>query len=276
VKKPVYQRSPLVVQYTPEEGTLPKGWKLEYVKRSTGKHVDRYWHTVTDKKLRSKVEVYRFLQYLEETDGNEDDAFDLLRGKQINKSARKKLLASVTQTDKRRRSGVEENASDTSDDEIKSASKDIGFISDEDNAESLRESKRRKSNAGKDVPGTPDTTKDMISNDKEYTAENPEKTLSNKGEGTMDTSDAEKMPIIDSSKKKENDISNAEAETSGELSNATDSGKNETEPIRKRQTRRQTMDEKIDGEKHDSSGKADDSRKRSVRKRTSLPTTNVS
>jgi len=60
------------------DGTLPEGWTIQYHRRLTGQ-VDRFWHTRTKKKLRSRIDVEIFLKYLRRNPFNEDVAYDLLR-----------------------------------------------------------------------------------------------------------------------------------------------------------------------------------------------------
>jgi len=62
--------------YAKEDNTLPSGWRLDYVKRHTGRHVDRYWYTKTNKKLRSRIEVKIFLDLVSLHNGDEDKAWE--------------------------------------------------------------------------------------------------------------------------------------------------------------------------------------------------------
>ena len=56
-------------------GGWPEGWTKKVVKRASGEskgHTDRYWYTpITQLKLRSMVEVQKFIQALEQTNGDE-------------------------------------------------------------------------------------------------------------------------------------------------------------------------------------------------------------
>lgn len=67
------------------EGGWPDGWVKKLFERkggSTKGHRDKYWFSPkTEKKLRSIVEVKKFIKYLEECNGDEDAAFSKLRGK---------------------------------------------------------------------------------------------------------------------------------------------------------------------------------------------------
>jgi len=165
------------VQFSDHDGTLPEGWKLELVKRMSGKHVDRYWYTKTQKKLRSKIEVFRFLVHCKTTDGDEDLAFDLLRGKKVKLTPKKRSTPTnnkqtLTQTDKRRRSNGEEDVRDAPDAMQKTTSKDINSKSNKETVEKPRESKMRRS------PGVPNakqktSSKDMDSNSNKETVEDP-------------------------------------------------------------------------------------------------------
>jgi len=51
--------------YEESDGTLPEGWRIEYVVRKGGAsegHIDRYWHPPSGKRLRSRVEVRKYLE----------------------------------------------------------------------------------------------------------------------------------------------------------------------------------------------------------------------
>ena len=60
---------------------LPEGWIEHIHVRPQGRHKDHYWFTPnTGKRLRSRPEIERFLANLEEFDGDEDMAFNKLKG----------------------------------------------------------------------------------------------------------------------------------------------------------------------------------------------------
>jgi len=65
----------------PEPELAGLGWiRQGFARFNDQGHIDRYWTTpVTQKRLRSRVEVSKFLAYLERTEGDEDKAFHLLR-----------------------------------------------------------------------------------------------------------------------------------------------------------------------------------------------------
>ena len=66
--------------YEEKDGTIPPGWRVDYVKRHSSNHVDRYWYSVTDKKLRSRVEVRLFLDLIKKSDGDEEAAWKKFPG----------------------------------------------------------------------------------------------------------------------------------------------------------------------------------------------------
>lgn len=72
----------------PEPELAALGWTRKAFRRSaTPLHIDRYWYTPeTQKKLRSRVEVSKFLAYLEDTGGDEDEAFILFKKKAKHKA----------------------------------------------------------------------------------------------------------------------------------------------------------------------------------------------
>lgn len=67
----------------PLEGGWPAGWTKRIFERPSGatkgSH-DRYWYTpITKRKLRSMVEVKRFIAALGKSEGNEDEAWKLFK-----------------------------------------------------------------------------------------------------------------------------------------------------------------------------------------------------
>lgn len=123
--------------------------KVETTTRKRGTSIDRqekYWSTKVGKRLRSQVEVCRFLQYLEEFNGNEDYAFDLLRGNPLYKVGRTNRIASMKkeqQVEMRKQSTVNKNKSNLLDDDIMT-SNDASSRVDKKSAENFGENKRRK------------------------------------------------------------------------------------------------------------------------------------
>lgn len=79
---------------------MPQGWIVHLHKRQTTgpkEHIDRYWFSPnTGKKLRSRVEIERFLSHLKDTGGDEEQAYNLLKGKSSKK--RKAVPTSVEKT----------------------------------------------------------------------------------------------------------------------------------------------------------------------------------
>mmetsp|Transcript_9360 Transcript_9360/g.11555 ORF Transcript_9360/g.11555 Transcript_9360/m.11555 type:complete len:196 (+) Transcript_9360:27-614(+) len=72
-----------VVSSGPAEG-LPPGWTLQQVKRTSGATkglLDRYWFSETGKKFRSMKEVNLFLQCKDIVDGDEDEAYSILKNR---------------------------------------------------------------------------------------------------------------------------------------------------------------------------------------------------
>ena len=58
-----------------------EGWKVREVPRSNGTHIDRYYYSpIMGYKFRSKAEVGRFLEHLEEANGDESMAIDAFKG----------------------------------------------------------------------------------------------------------------------------------------------------------------------------------------------------
>ena len=73
IRKRVLPRPKIL--YEEKDGTLPEGWRVDYVMRYSGNHVDRYWYTKSGKKLRSRIEVYSFLNLIDKH-GNEEKAWE--------------------------------------------------------------------------------------------------------------------------------------------------------------------------------------------------------
>lgn len=67
--------------YEEKDGTVPTGWRVEYIKRHSSNHVDRYWYSVTNKKMRSRVEVRMFLDLIQKCNGDEESAWAKFPGK---------------------------------------------------------------------------------------------------------------------------------------------------------------------------------------------------
>jgi hypothetical protein len=67
----------------PEPELAGLGWMRKgYKRQSNPSHIDRYWFTPkTQKKLRSRVEVTKFLEHLKNAGDDEDEAYDLLKGR---------------------------------------------------------------------------------------------------------------------------------------------------------------------------------------------------
>ena len=70
----------------PLEGGWPAGWTKKIFERPSGATKgthDRYWYTpITKRKLRSMVEVNRFLAALEKSQGDEDEAWKIFKKKE--------------------------------------------------------------------------------------------------------------------------------------------------------------------------------------------------
>jgi Methyl-CpG binding domain len=69
----------------PLEGGWPPGWTKKIFERPSGATKgthDRYWYTpITKRKLRSMIEVNRFLAALGESNGDEDEAWKIFKSK---------------------------------------------------------------------------------------------------------------------------------------------------------------------------------------------------
>jgi Methyl-CpG binding domain len=67
----------------PLEGGWPSGWTKQVVQRQSGASAgstDRYWYSpITGKKFRSMVGIKRFLSYLDQCQGDEDAAWNLMK-----------------------------------------------------------------------------------------------------------------------------------------------------------------------------------------------------
>jgi hypothetical protein len=64
------------------DGGWPKGWRKEIYSRARGPRTDRYWYSPKLQcKLRSMVEVKKFLSALMECSGDEQAAFQIARNK---------------------------------------------------------------------------------------------------------------------------------------------------------------------------------------------------
>jgi len=76
---------PELVSEGPAGTELPDGWTTKIFRRKSGKskgHTDQYWYSAkTQKKMRSKVEIKRFLSCLESSNGDEEEAFNLFKRK---------------------------------------------------------------------------------------------------------------------------------------------------------------------------------------------------
>ena len=71
--------TPTFVREEPAGKDFPEGWVIHSHRRKVGKHVDIYHFTKTGKKLRSKPEAKRFLDYLEVAEGDEDIAYKYVK-----------------------------------------------------------------------------------------------------------------------------------------------------------------------------------------------------
>jgi hypothetical protein len=64
---------------------FPEGWIVHVHRRQNGatggRHLDLYWFTKTGKKLRSSIEIARFLSALEIANGDEERAHALFKGR---------------------------------------------------------------------------------------------------------------------------------------------------------------------------------------------------
>lgn len=63
------------LRYDESDGSLPPGWRIERIKRRTSEHVDLYWYSKTNKKMRSRIEVGLFLKFVSECNGDEEAAW---------------------------------------------------------------------------------------------------------------------------------------------------------------------------------------------------------
>lgn len=84
----------------PVEDERLAGWCIHLCKRSTGDHCDKYWLTPAGLKLRSKLQVEKFLQAVQETNGDEDEAYKIVMGR-TSRSARAatRLVTGATSKD---------------------------------------------------------------------------------------------------------------------------------------------------------------------------------
>ncbi len=64
-------------RYDESDGSLPSGWRIEGVPRKSSNHVDLYWYSKTNKKMRSRVEVGLFLELLTECNFDEEEAWKM-------------------------------------------------------------------------------------------------------------------------------------------------------------------------------------------------------
>ena len=63
-------------------GDWPPGWTQKIFERPSGATHDRYWYTpITKRKLRSMIEVNRFLAALKKSNGDEDEAWKIFKSK---------------------------------------------------------------------------------------------------------------------------------------------------------------------------------------------------
>merc|ERR1712176_696517 len=79
-----------IPMYLKSDGSLPEGWTIEAKKRNNSQHVDRYWYSKTQKKLRSRIEVKIFLEKLKDTN-DEDLAYELLYEEKEKMKEKKRL-----------------------------------------------------------------------------------------------------------------------------------------------------------------------------------------
>ena len=64
------------------EGGWPPGWIKKKIGRKSGGRRDPYWFSpITQKKLRSLPEVKRFMDALQKSNGDEDEAWAIFKGK---------------------------------------------------------------------------------------------------------------------------------------------------------------------------------------------------
>lgn len=74
------------------------GWCIHICKRATG-HMDKYWFTSTGIKLRSKPQVEKFLNALQDTNGDEDLAYGIVSGSKKRRSLGNESAPKATNTD---------------------------------------------------------------------------------------------------------------------------------------------------------------------------------
>mmetsp|Transcript_8728 Transcript_8728/g.8296 ORF Transcript_8728/g.8296 Transcript_8728/m.8296 type:complete len:182 (-) Transcript_8728:327-872(-) len=76
---------PILVSEGPAGADLPTGWTVKIYQRMSGHskgHLDQYWFSpTTKKKMRSRVEIARFLVCLKNHEGDEEKAFAKLKGR---------------------------------------------------------------------------------------------------------------------------------------------------------------------------------------------------
>jgi len=58
---------------------LPDGWKMKKIQRAQSDRIDLFWYSPTGKKFRSSVEVKRFRDALEITNGDECEAYEKVK-----------------------------------------------------------------------------------------------------------------------------------------------------------------------------------------------------
>ena len=101
VEQPVCNATNNLVEsiLAPEPELHGLGWIRKSFNRKTDpKHIDRYWYTpITQKKLRSRPEVKRFLDILRNTGGDEELAFKIFKSKNASKEvlSKKHVPASI-------------------------------------------------------------------------------------------------------------------------------------------------------------------------------------
>ena len=112
-----------------EDVFLPDGWILHIHKRPKDDHgkiqFDRYWYTPkTGKKMRSKLEVQRFLGCLDAANGDEDNAWSLFKGRKV-KSLQNKKSSLVNNTSGGAKPKAEGGPPTISSNAVKSKKKDL-------------------------------------------------------------------------------------------------------------------------------------------------------
>jgi len=76
-----------------------EGWKVRKVPRSNGTHTDSYYYSpIMGYKFRSKAEVGRFLEHLEEANGDESIAIDMYKGSKKKGPSKKRQASSSQQS----------------------------------------------------------------------------------------------------------------------------------------------------------------------------------